>query len=116
MTQAATSAEIGGMRPFEWPADQGWPYGDDDDAEDALADPRSAEDDPFALEAKREVDVGLDHLAPFERQVVAARFGLAGEPACTMRELHRRTGMPADELHVTLQHALSKLRAGIHLG
>jgi DNA-directed RNA polymerase specialized sigma24 family protein len=94
------------MSTFVWPTDDGWPYPDtpsevidlDGEADDDLLSLTSA---PAHL---------LDHLSSLEREVVAARFGLAGHPERSMRELVAETGVPRSELRDALGSGLAKLR------
>ena len=100
------------MRPFDWPAEQGWPYGDDD-GEDAVADFEDAAGDASAERARRTVHLGLEHLKADQRWLVSARFGLEGEPERSLRELSIETGRPSDELRFTIDDALDKLRGDL---
>ena len=78
-----------------WPSEGGWPYADADEEPGEVdpADPDAdLDEDLVALHA-----TGthlLDGLAPLERTVVSARFGLDGRPARSMpqrssRSVHR---------------------------
>lgn len=95
------------MRTFLWPAEDGWPYPDTDFE---VADPDGEVDlDLVALHAGS--DHLLDGLDELERQVITAHYGLAGAPACTMKELHTQTGIPRAALREALGSGLCKLRA-----
>jgi DNA-directed RNA polymerase sigma subunit (sigma70/sigma32) len=97
-------------RVFVWPNDDGWPYPDgEDDVIDLTAD--SLDDDALAVRTDwAHLLVGLD---PLERQLVAARFGLDGRPARSMKQLHHDTGLPREDLKLALGSGLAKLRASL---
>ncbi len=101
------------VRSFDWPAEQGWPYGDDDEGQEALAEEPGADGDAFVERARRTVHVGLEHLRPDQRWLVSARYGLEGEPERSLRELSAETGRPSDELRFTIDDALDKLRGDL---
>ena len=97
-----------------WPSEDGWPYADADP--DADAD----EIDPADLDADVDDDLVslhvtgshlFDGLDPLQRRVVAARFGLDGHPARTMRELQAELGLPRDELRPALGDGLATVRS-----
>ena len=96
-----------------WPSEDGWPYADADADVDAgeidPADPDAAvDDDLVALHATgSHLFDGLDQL---ERTVLAARFGLDGGPARTMRELQHQTGLPRALLRHAYGDGLAKVR------
>ncbi|MEY2571378.1 MAG: hypothetical protein QOE63_1728 [Acidimicrobiaceae bacterium] len=98
-----------------WPSDEGWPYpdadapeGDHEDLADADAD---TDDDLVSLHAA--APHLLDDLAPLERWVVVARYGLDGRPARTMRAIQHQLGLPRAELRTALGGALDKLRTRV---
>ena len=94
------------MSTFVWPTDDGWPY---PDSPDELVDLESeADDDLLNLTATSEHL--LDQLTPLEREVLCARFGLAGTRERSMRELVVDTGRPRQELKDALGSGLAKLR------
>lgn len=91
-----------------WPTDDGWPYEDTDpdlDSVDLTADP---DDDIVSLHAL--APHLLDTLAPLERTVLVARFGLDGAPTRSMKQLCHQLGVPRADLRLALGEALSKLR------
>lgn len=95
-----------------WPSDEGWPYPDSDaerhcvdDCADIDAD---ADDDLLSLHAAR--PHLFDDLAPVERAVITARFGLDGRPPLSIREIQHELGLPRSELRVALGDGLAKLR------
>ena len=94
------------MSNFVWPSDEGWPY---PDAEGETADPfeTAADDEVLGLRASPHL---LDHLDPLERQVIAARYGLDGAPARTMKQLHAELNIPREQLREVLGAGLAKLR------
>jgi DNA-directed RNA polymerase sigma subunit (sigma70/sigma32) len=94
------------VRIFLWPADDGWPYPDSPPDEIDL----DAEPDDDLLNIAATSTHLLDGLNPLERQVVQARFGLAGCPERTMRELVTDTGLPRADLRDALGSGLAKLR------
>jgi DNA-directed RNA polymerase sigma subunit (sigma70/sigma32) len=97
------------MSTFLWPTEDGWPY-PDPGGEVADLD-GEADDDLLNLTAMP--SHLFDGLNPLEREVVAARFGLAGHPQRSMRELIGDTGVPRAELREALGSGLAKLR--VHL-
>ena len=94
------------MSTFVWPTDDGWPY---PDSPPDLVDLDSEVDDDL-LNITSDSEHLLNHLNTLEREVVAARFGLAGHPEWSMRELAARTGLPRSELRDALGSGLAKLR------
>ena len=96
----------GGMSTFVWPTDDGWPYPDTPD--EAVDLDGEADDDLLNLTATSQHL--LDHLSPLEREVVCARFGLAGQRERSMRELISATGLPRADLRDALGSGLNKLR------
>jgi DNA-directed RNA polymerase sigma subunit (sigma70/sigma32) len=95
-----------------WPPDAGWPYPDDDELVGDLHDPAdpAAESDDEILSLQGLGPRLLDGLNHLERTVVAARFGLDGQPARTMKALQAELGMPRSELRPILGDALQKVR------
>ena len=96
----------------EWPSEDGWPYGDADadaDEIDLVDHDADVDDDLVALHVTG--SHLLDGLDPLQRQVVAARFGLDGHPARTMRELQRELGLPREDLRHALGDGLAKVRS-----
>ncbi len=94
------------MSTFVWPTDDGWPY--PDSPPDIVDLDGEADDDLLNLMVMP--DHLLDGLNPLEREVVVSRFGLAGHPERTMRELAVQTGLPRAELRDALGSGLAKLR------
>lgn len=94
-----------------WPSDDGWPYADVDAEADEIDVPdldADVDDDVVSLHVTGEhLFDGLDQL---ERTVLAARFGLDGGPARSMRELQQQTGLPRDLLRNAYGDGLAKLR------
>lgn len=91
-----------------WATDDGWPYADTvDDVMELDGEP---DDDMLSLLTSHHVLDGLDDT---ERSVVAARFGLGGQPVSTMKELQASTGMPRDALRSALGSGLEKLRVNL---
>jgi DNA-directed RNA polymerase sigma subunit (sigma70/sigma32) len=97
-----------------WPSDEGWPYPDDDadagtDQLEELVDVAAGTDDDLvALHAA--ASHLFDTLAPVERAVITARFGLDGHEPLSIREIQHDLGLPRAELRVALGDGLSKLR------
>jgi DNA-directed RNA polymerase sigma subunit (sigma70/sigma32) len=94
------------MSTFVWPTDDGWPYPDSADEVIDLA----AESDEDLLDLIRDPAHLLERLSPLEKEVVAARFGIAGHPEWSMRELALATGLPRADLRDALGSGLEKLR------
>ncbi len=94
------------MRTFLWPAEDGWPY---PDAGPEPTDPSAdLDDDALALLARSpHLFDGLDDV---ERQVVTRHYGLDGQPARSMKELHADLGLSRAELREALGSGLQKLR------
>ena|SRR2546423_9167096 len=93
-----------------WPTEDGWPY--PDTSRETIDLGSEADDDLLNLRCPP--PHLFDDLDPLERRVISARFGLAGEPVLTMKELHRDTGLPREDLRQALGSGLAKLRT--HLG
>jgi len=96
------------MRSYLWPED-GWPY---PDSKAELPDLDSnIDEDAMVL---RGLGPRLfEHLAPLERQVITAHYGLDGAPPRTMKELHHELGLPRTELREALAGGLAKLRSSL---
>ena len=95
------------MATFLWPAEDGWPY-PDETAE--VTDPSADVDDDLLSLHAGSLHL-LDELAPVERQVVTAHYGLDGRAPRTMKELRNETGMSRSEVRQVLVTGLEKLRA-----
>jgi DNA-directed RNA polymerase sigma subunit (sigma70/sigma32) len=95
-----------------WPSDEGWPYPDSDADHFAIEEPpdlaAEADDDLIALHLS--ASRLFAELAPLERRVLGARYGLDGRPARTMREIQRELRLPRDDLRDALGGGLTKLR------
>jgi len=89
-----------------WPTDDGWPY---PDSQAEVIDVDSDFDDDLLAVRERAGHL-LDGLEPLERTVVSARFGLDGQPARSMKELHAELGLSRQVLGETLGSGLAKLR------
>lgn len=94
------------MRTFLWPADGGWPY---PDSGPEIVDPQAEVDDDLLSLIAGSAHL-LDGLSDTERRVITEHYGLGGRSACTMRELHRETGLSRAELRDALGSGLGKLR------
>ena len=94
------------MRSYLWPED-GWPY---PDSKAELPDLDSNIDED-AMVLRGMGPKLFDFLAPLERQVITAHYGLDGSPPRTMKELHHEMGLPRTELREALAAGLAKLRA-----
>lgn len=104
--------------PLSFLSEDGWPYPDDDDA-DEPSEPVDlryvADDDLVALHALRR-DAVVD-LTETERAVIACRFGFDGPPrtlAQLHEHLHSRLGLSRQEIRVSLIEGLGKLRAHLN--
>lgn len=94
------------MTTFIWPAEDGWPYPDDDG--EPVEAGSEVDDDLVALHCLS--GHAMDGLEPLERLVITSRFGIGGTPIRTMKELQTDTGVPRPELRRSLGSALAKLR------
>lgn len=94
------------MTTFIWPAEDGWPYPDDE--RETLDPDADLDEDLLALHCL--ASHALDGLDPLERLVVSGRFGLLGAPLRSMKELHADTGKARAELRSALGSGLAKLR------
>jgi len=97
-----------------WPSDEGWPYPDADadagaDQLEELVDVEAGSDDDLVALRAASAHL-LDGLAPVERAVITARFGLDGSDPRTIREIQHDLGLPRAELRVALGDGLTKLR------
>jgi DNA-directed RNA polymerase sigma subunit (sigma70/sigma32) len=89
-----------------WATEDGWPY--PDPTQDWVDLTSEADDDLLNLRVPP--PHLFDRLDPLERQVIGARFGLAGQPVRSMKQLLQDTGRPRDELRQALGSGLAKLR------
>ena len=89
-----------------WATEDGWPY------PDALQDwvDLDSESDDDLLNLRIPPPHLFDDLDPLEREVIDARFGLAGVPVRSMKELLADTGLPREDLRQALGSGLAKLR------
>jgi DNA-directed RNA polymerase sigma subunit (sigma70/sigma32) len=97
--------------PLSFMSEDGWPYPDDDDVAEQFEpiDLRSeADDDLVALHALPRR--AFAELTSAERILIARRFGLDGQPPCTLSQLHDQLGMSRREIRTTLLGGLTKLR------
>ena len=94
------------MGTFVWPAEDGWPY---PDADMELVDPDGGPDDDL-LSLRAAPRHLLDELEPLEREVITARFGLAGTPVRSMKQLLADLGVPRVQLRDAMGSGLAKLR------
>lgn len=94
------------MTSFVWPAEDGWPY---PDAAAEVVD-LSAESDDDLLSLKVPPPHLFDELDPLERRVITSHYGLNGEPARTMKQLHTELGLSRSDLRDVLGSGLQKLR------
>jgi DNA-directed RNA polymerase sigma subunit (sigma70/sigma32) len=92
---------------FVWPAEDGWPY---PDTAAELIDLDSESDDDL-LSIKVPPPHLFDELDPLERRVITSHYGLNGETARTMNQLHSETGMSRSDLRDVLGSGLAKLRS-----
>ena len=95
------------MSSFFWPSEDGWPY---PDTEGETIDLAGGVDDD-ALNLRAAPPHLFDHLDPLERQIITAHYGLDGQPARTMKQLHTDLGMPRADLRQVLGAGLAKLRS-----
>ncbi|TML41335.1 MAG: hypothetical protein E6G27_07475 [Actinobacteria bacterium] len=96
------------MSSYVWPSDDGWPY--PDTAREVVDPGADMDEDLIWLRMRPHL---LDGLAPLERQVIAARFGLGGQPIRSMKELHAETGLARSELREAMGSGLAKLRLNL---
>lgn len=94
------------MSTFIWPAEEGWPYPDDDGG--ALEAGFDLDEDALALHCLS--SHALDLLDPLERQVLTNRFGIGGAPVRSMKQIQADTGRSREELRRALGSGLEKLR------
>lgn len=97
----------GDMRTFLWPVEDGWPYPDTEPEE---IDFRNELDDDLMALADPASHV-YDRLEPLEREVIGARFGIAGHAFQSIAELGSYLGVPEATLSEALGSGLAKLRA-----
>lgn len=95
------------MSTFIWPAEDGWPY---PDTEMEMID-LDADVDVDLLSLRIPPPHLFDDLEPIERLVVTGYYGLNGEPARTLQQLHRELGVPTADLRSALGTGLDKLRS-----
>lgn len=98
------------MATYLWPGDTGWPTPEEDVLEAIDEADLDAEPDLDALCLHAPPPHLFDDLTPTERTVLAARFGLGGEPVRSMKELHTDLALSRQELRTLLASGLGKLR------
>jgi len=98
------------MTTYLWPGDTGWPTPEEDEREPLDRADLDAETDFDALALHAPPPHLFEDLSESERFVLAARFGLAGAPVRSMKELHTELDMSRQELRELLSSALMKLR------
>jgi DNA-directed RNA polymerase sigma subunit (sigma70/sigma32) len=96
------------MTSFIWPNDEGWPYPDGEGESPRLADDLDLDDDVLTLRSP--TSHVFDTLDPLERQVIQSRYGLAGQPPRSMKQLGAELGMDRADLREVLGSGLHKLR------
>jgi DNA-directed RNA polymerase sigma subunit (sigma70/sigma32) len=98
--------------PFPWvTSEDGWPYPDDGDDDEGVDISNVLDDDLVAWHAlPPRVLASLD---PLELQVIAARFGLDGREARSMKQMHAELGHTRSELTSALGGGLEKLRIAL---
>jgi DNA-directed RNA polymerase sigma subunit (sigma70/sigma32) len=89
-----------------WPTGDGWPYADSGVEEEAMG----AEPDVDLLALTIPPPHLYEDLEPLEREVIRSRFGLAGTPVRSMKQLHADLGVPRADLRMALGSGLAKLR------
>jgi DNA-directed RNA polymerase sigma subunit (sigma70/sigma32) len=89
-----------------WPGEDGWPYPDTNDEWPDL----DVELDDDILSLKAPHPHLFDALDPMEREVITARYGLDGQPARSMKQLHSDLGLSRSQLRDVLGSGLGKLR------
>lgn len=94
------------MASFIWPAEDGWPY--PDSGTEVIDLDADVDDDLLSLTSPS--SHVFDELEPLERQVVTAHYGLNGQPARSMQQLHQEWGVPTADLQNALGSGLGKLR------
>ena len=96
------------MSSYVWPSDDGWPY--PDTAREVVDPDAELDEDLIWLRMRPHL---IDALDPLERKVIAARFGLGGEPIRSMKQLLADTGVARSELREALGSGLAKLRLNL---
>ena len=111
------------LRCLEWPTSldaparpaRGAAAAGEDTELDHVAD--AHEPDPelqrFEAESRRLLERGLEVLDPRERDVIAARYGLAGVEPCTLEALAARLGLTRERVRQIQHEALGKLRRAL---
>ena len=94
------------MTSFLWPAEDGWPY---PDTAAELIDLDSESDDDL-LSLRIPPPHLFDELDPLERRVITSHYGLEGQRARTMKQLHAELGLSRSDLRHALGSGLAKLR------
>jgi RNA polymerase primary sigma factor len=89
-----------------WPSDEGWPYPD----RDARPGDEVAELDDDLMTLHAAAPHLFDDLAPVERRVIRARFGLDGHPARTLKQVQYELGLPQNDVRTAFADGLDKLR------
>jgi DNA-directed RNA polymerase sigma subunit (sigma70/sigma32) len=93
-----------------WPTDDGWPYAD---VERETADLSAEMDDDDLLDLRLRPAHLFTELDPLEREVIASRFGLGGNPVRSMKQLGHDLGVPRADLRQAMGTGLAKIKAGL---
>ncbi len=99
------------MGTFVWPADKGWSYPDNPGPDDARLTELEAGMDDDTLCVRAGSSHLMESLDELERTVIQARYGLAGEPPRSMKQLRNDLGLSRSEVRQVLGSGLEKLRS-----
>ena len=101
------------MASFLWRDDDGWPYPDPDEHAAIEVADRALEIDDDLISLRAGPPHLYDGLEPLERTVVTGHFGLDGQPARSIKELHQDLHLPRAEVLSAYESGLAKLRRNL---
>src|SRR6202035_1077489 len=102
---AGTGRDNSSMSSY-WPTEDGWPY--PDGAIEPVDTDFDVDEDLLTLRERS--SHLLDNLEPLKRTVISARFGLAGQPVRSMKQLRGDLHLPRADIGQALGTGLAKLR------
>lgn len=105
----ANSEEFDSLRCLSFDAPVGGEKGETL-LKDLIESPGSTEDDTVSGELRQQLAQAIKRLRPYEREVIALRFGLNSGPVQGLKEIGERFGISKERVRQIQAQALGKLR------